>query len=163
MFSEHPSLSINYDTTSTASRVVTTEHQSPVSSQASEDDGSDNSTSRESVISFLTSSFDQFSQDFLHFITNNAFYCNEELLEKDWALCFTAVVTEDVSDAFWQKFKEALESHTLTKVIVLMQVQIDIDIDYLYKARCVLTNYSYGGYPFRLLVFDFTANSQMTT
>ncbi len=154
---------VDNDTTPTASDVVTPEPQTSVSSQPSDDDVSDNATSPESVIKFIPHAFDVFSQDCVQFISSNDFYYNEEVLEKDWAHSFTAVVLEDVSDAFWQKFKKALESHTLTKVVVLTQVWNDIDNSCFYRARWVTTNYCYGVYPFQILLFDFTDEATLTT
>ena len=147
---------VDNGTTSPVAEVVMPEPQVSVSSPPSDDDVSDNETSPESVIKFITTSLGGFSQDCVQFISSNDFYFNEEVLEKEWAHSFTAVVSEDVSKPFWEHFKKAIEKNTLTKVLVLTQVWNDIDISFLYSTRWILTNYGYGVYPFRVMMFDFT-------
>lgn len=154
---------VDNDTTPTASDVVTPYSQVSVSSKPSDDDVFDSEKSPKSMIEFIPHVLAGFYQDVIQFISNNDVYCNEEVLEKDWANSFTAVVLEDVSDAFWQKFKKALESHTLTKVVVLTQVWNDIDISCFYRARWVITNYVYGVYPFQIILFNFTEEATLTT
>lgn len=150
---------VDNGTTSPVAEVVMPEPQASVSSPPSDDDVSDNETSPESVIKFITISLGGSSQDCVQFISSNDFYFNEEVLEKEWAHSFTAVVSEDVSKPFWEHFKKAIEKNTLTKVLVLTQVWNDIDISCFYRARWILTNYGYGVYPFRLMMFDFTEES----
>lgn len=162
-FSAHTSPPVDNATTSTASEVVPTEPQTPVSLQPSEDEVYDNATYRKTVRMLLTSSFDTFCQDFLQVISNNDFYCDEELLTKDWAHCFTAVVSTEFIHDFCQKFQQAREKQALTKVVVLIQQDTNIDRYFFDEARLVISNIRYCDYPYGLFLFDFTEGTSLTT
>lgn len=91
---------VNNDTTLTASDVVTPDPQVSVSSKSSDDDVFDSEKSRKNVIEFITSYLSEFYPDFVQLFSNNDFYFNKEVLEKDWAHSFSALVSTEFSNDF---------------------------------------------------------------
>ena len=154
---------VDNDTTPTASDAVTQDSQVSVSSKPSDDDVFDSEKSPKSMLEFIPHVLAGFYQDFIQFISNNDVYCNEEVLEKDWAQCFTAVVSTDFSNAFWQKLQQARKNHSLSTVIALVPLDSDIDNSFSNDVLFAITNIRYYDDSFHIFVFDFTEEAEMTT